>query len=88
MRADIQPGPLEHDELERSLLLAGVLLGMRSHVLESLGDPFSSYEGSHAALVQFLSERSLVAFGVGVAQGDHDVMGEAAIHVVLVFGHR
>jgi hypothetical protein len=35
-----------------------------------------------------LSSRSLVAFGVGVAQGDHDVMGESAIHVVLTFGHR
>ncbi len=35
-----------------------------------------------------LSQRSLVAFGVGVAQGDHEVMGESAIHVVLVFGHR
>lgn len=35
-----------------------------------------------------LSQRSLVAFGVGVAQGDHDVIGESAIHVVLVFGHR
>jgi uncharacterized protein YkwD len=35
-----------------------------------------------------LSQRSMVAFGVGVAQGDHDVMGESAIHVVLLFGHR
>ncbi|HWM86682.1 MAG TPA: CAP domain-containing protein [Kofleriaceae bacterium] len=35
-----------------------------------------------------LSARSLAAFGLGVAQGDHDVMGEAAIHIVLVFGHR
>jgi uncharacterized protein YkwD len=35
-----------------------------------------------------LSDRSLAAFGVGVAQGDHDVIGEAAIHIVLVFGYR
>jgi uncharacterized protein YkwD len=35
-----------------------------------------------------LSERSLAAFGLGVAQGDHDIMGEAAIHIALVFGHR
>jgi hypothetical protein len=35
-----------------------------------------------------LSERTVAAFGVGIAQGDHDVMGESAIHVVLVFGHR
>ena len=35
-----------------------------------------------------LSAPSLAAFGVGVAQGDHDVVGEAAIHIVLVFGHQ
>ncbi len=35
-----------------------------------------------------LSDRSIAAFGLGVAQGDHEVMGEAAIHIVLLFGHR
>ena len=35
-----------------------------------------------------LKSRTLVAYGLGVAQGDHDVMGEHAITVVLLFGHR
>ena len=35
-----------------------------------------------------LAERSIRAFGIGVAQGDHDVMGEDAIHLVLLLGHR
>lgn len=35
-----------------------------------------------------LKSRSLVAYGLGVAQGDHEVMGEHAITVVLLFGHR
>jgi uncharacterized protein YkwD len=35
-----------------------------------------------------LDDRSLAAFGLGVAQGDHDVIGESAIHIVLLFGHQ
>ena len=35
-----------------------------------------------------LKSNSLVAYGLGVAQGDHEVMGEHAITVVLLFGHR
>jgi uncharacterized protein YkwD len=35
-----------------------------------------------------IANRSLTAFGLGIAQGDHDVIGESAIHIVLVFGHR
>lgn len=33
-------------------------------------------------------DRSVAAYGLGVAQGDHDVVGEAAIHIVLLLGQR
>jgi uncharacterized protein YkwD len=35
-----------------------------------------------------LSDRSIRAFGLGISQGDHDVMGEHAIHIVLLLGHQ
>jgi len=35
-----------------------------------------------------LTDRSLIAYGLGLAQGDHEVMGEHAITIVLLFGHR
>lgn len=35
-----------------------------------------------------LADESIIRFGLGVAQGDHEVMGEGALHVVLLFGHR
>ena len=35
-----------------------------------------------------LFERTIGAFGLGVAQGDNDVVGEGAINIVLLFGHR
>ena len=35
-----------------------------------------------------LSDRSVRVFGSGVAQGDHEVMGEGAIHIVLLLAHK
>jgi uncharacterized protein YkwD len=35
-----------------------------------------------------LGDKSIHSYGVGVAQGDHEVMGEGAIHIVLLLGHR
>lgn len=35
-----------------------------------------------------LRDAGLTHFGVGVAQGDHDVMGEGAIYVVVLLGQR
>lgn len=60
LRADLQPASAVDNDLQRGLLLAGVLLAMRSHLLDSLADPLSSYETSHAALLQYCSERSVL----------------------------
>jgi uncharacterized protein YkwD len=35
-----------------------------------------------------LTDRTVMAYGLGVAQGDHEVIGEAAIHIVLLLGRR
>jgi uncharacterized protein YkwD len=35
-----------------------------------------------------LADRSILRFGLGIAQGDHDVMGEGAIYIVLLLGQR
>ena len=35
-----------------------------------------------------LGDRSITSYGVGISQGDHPVMGEDAIHIVLLLGHR
>lgn len=35
-----------------------------------------------------LTDASIRSFGVGVAQGDHAVMGEDAIHIVILLGHQ
>jgi uncharacterized protein YkwD len=35
-----------------------------------------------------LGDKSIRAYGAGVAQGDHDVMGEGAIHIVLLLAHK
>lgn len=35
-----------------------------------------------------LKDSSIRAFGAGVSQGDHEVMGEDAIHIVLLLGHK
>lgn len=35
-----------------------------------------------------LADRSIRAYGAGIAQGDHDVMGEGAIHIVLLLAHK
>ena len=35
-----------------------------------------------------LRDASIRVFGAGVAQGDHEVMGEGAIHIVLLLAHK
>ena len=35
-----------------------------------------------------LGDGSIRAYGAGIAQGDHDVMGEGAIHIVLLLAHK
>ena len=35
-----------------------------------------------------LADPSIRAYGAGIAQGDHDVMGEGAIHIVLLLAHK
>jgi uncharacterized protein YkwD len=37
---------------------------------------------------QSLGDKSIRAYGAGIAQGDHDVMGEGAIHIVLLLAHK
>lgn len=35
-----------------------------------------------------LRDATILRYGVGIAQGDHPQMGEGALHVVLLLGHR
>lgn len=35
-----------------------------------------------------LGDGSIRAYGAGISQGDHDVMGEGAIHIVLLLAHK
>lgn len=35
-----------------------------------------------------LGDASIRAYGAGIAQGDHEVMGEGAIHIVLLLAHK
>jgi hypothetical protein len=35
-----------------------------------------------------IRDASIRVFGAGIAQGDHEVMGEGAIHIVLLLGHK
>jgi uncharacterized protein YkwD len=35
-----------------------------------------------------LRDASVAAYGLGIAQGDHPVMGARAVYVVLLYGHR
>ena len=37
---------------------------------------------------QALADKSVTHFGVGVAQGDHPQLGDGAIYIVVLFGHR